>query len=196
MASREGLTKEFLVERDLRIFAMRKAGVSPGDIARRFQMTTRAVNSALGRQLSRMNSEAVSSYPEVLRLELERLDALQQAIWPMTQHRKITLDDGTEVNVEPDLKAIQSVLAIMNQRSKLLGMEQTNLNMTVEGIGVSNEARAILAGTAAGASPKETFDPEAEVIIDVERRSPGQFGSSNGEGGGDDLDRSFEEHGE
>jgi hypothetical protein len=234
MASREGLTKEFLVERDLRIFAMRKAGVSPGDIARRFQMTTRAVNSALGRQLSRMNSEAVSSYPEVLRLELERLDALQQAIWPMTQHRKITLDDGTEVNVEPDLKAIQSVLAIMNQRSKLLGMEQTNLNMTVEGIGIGNEPRAVLAGTAAGAAPKDTFDPEAEarkllelmgrsgvlpqatvnemlgvqlalpasatveaeVVTDVERRSPGQFGSSNGEGSGDDLDRSFEEHGE
>lgn len=173
MASRQGLTKEFLAERDLRIFAMRKAGVSPGDIAKRFQMTTRAVNAALSRQLTRMNAEAVSSYPEVLRLELERLDALQQAIWPLTQHRKITLDDGTEVNVEPDIKAIQSVLSIMDRRSKLLGMDQANLNMTIEQVGVADGPRAVLAGSTNGASIKDTFDPEAEArqLLEIMGRS-------------------------
>jgi hypothetical protein len=234
MASRQGLTKEFLAERDLRIFAMRKAGVSPQDIARRFSMNTKAVNAALARQLGRMNAEAVSSYPEVLRLELERLDALQQAIWPMTQHRKVTLDDGTEVNVEPDLKAIQSVLSIMSQRSKLLGMDQNNLNMTVEQIGAGAEPRAVLAGAVNGAEARNAFDPEtearkllelmgrsgvlpqaavdemlgiqaalppsatveAEVIEDVEQRSPGQLGSGDGEGRRDDLNRTVEEHGE
>ena len=234
MASRQGLTKEFLAERDLRIFAMRKAGVSPGDIAKRFQMTTRAVNAALSRQLGRMNAEAVSSYPEVLRLELERLDALQQAIWPLTQHRKVTLDDGTEVNVEPDLKAIQSVLGIMDRRSKLLGMDQANLTMTIEQSGIADGPRAVLAGSTAGASIKDTFDPEAEarqllelmgrsgvlpaatvndilgirgelptsatveveVVEDAYRGSPGQLGSSDRQGRGDNIDGQIEEYGE
>ena len=160
MSTGKGLSREFLAERDLRIFKMRQAGVSPQEIARRFQMTTNAVNTAIRRQLERMNREALMAYPEVLRLELERLDALQTAIWPLTQHRKVTMDDGTEVSVEPDLKAIQQVLSIMDRRSRLLGMEQTNVNLQVEQVG--SEHRAVLAG-AITSSVKEEFSPEAEA---------------------------------
>lgn len=102
---------------------MRKGGVSAAEIAKRFGISTGAVNAAINRQLQRLNREALMAYPEVLRMELERLDALQQAIWPLTQHRKVEAPDGTEMVVEPDLKAIQQVLSIMDRRSKLLGME-------------------------------------------------------------------------
>ena len=160
--SSKGLTKEFLAERDLRIFKMRQAGVSPQEIGRRFNITTQSVNAAIKRQLEKMNKEALMSYPEVLRMELERLDALQQAIWPLTQHRKTTLDDGTEITVEPDLKAIQQVLGIMDRRAKLLGMEQQTVNLTVETI--DSLPRAILAGTING-GPAEIskFNPETEA---------------------------------
>ena len=160
MSTGKGLSREFLAERDLRIFKMRQAGVSPQEIARRFQMTTNAVNTAIRRQLERMNREALMAYPEVLRLELERLDALQTAIWPLTQHRKVTMDDGTEVSVEPDLKAIQQVLSIMDRRSRLLGMEQTNVNVQVEQVG--SDHRAVLAG-ALSTSVRDEFSPEAEA---------------------------------
>ena len=72
------------------------------------------------------------AYPDVLRMELERLDNLQAAIWPLTQHRKVKMDDGTEIQVEPDLKAIQQVLLIMDRRAKLLGMDQKNVNIQME----------------------------------------------------------------
>lgn len=162
MAAKHTLTKEFLAERDLRIFTMRKAGVPVQDISRRFQMTTAAVNTAIRRQLERLNREAVASYPEVLRMELERLDALQQSIWPLTQHRKVTMDDGTEVSVEPDLKAIQQVLLIMDRRSKLLGLEQNNVTMTVEH-GAVGEPRAVLAGALSGPADRNAFEPEMEA---------------------------------
>jgi hypothetical protein len=160
MAGQQGLTKEFLAERDLRIFKMRQAGVPANEIARRFGVSTNAVNASIKRQLEKLNREALMAYPEVLRMELERLDALQQAIWPMTQHRKVTLDDGTEVTVEPDLKAIQQVLSVMDRRSKLLGMEQTNISLSVE----SNEQpqRAVLSG-ADTAAAVDHFDPETEA---------------------------------
>lgn len=164
MASQSGLTKEFLAERDLRIFKMRQAGVAVSEIGRRFNMSTKTVTAAINRQLQKLNQEALMSYPEVLRLELERLDTLQQAIWPLTQHRKIRLDDGSEVSVEPDIKAIQQVLAIMDRRSRLLGMEQQTVNLQIEQVGQADTARAVLAGTGAqGPAAVDQFNPENEA---------------------------------
>lgn len=159
--SNQGLTREFLAERDTRIFGMRKAGVSVSEIATRFGISTSAVNNAVNRQLARLNREALMAYPEVLRLELERLDALQQAIWPLTQHRKITAPDGSEMVVEPDLRAIQQVLSIMDRRSRLLGMETANVSITMD-TGEQPPARAILAG-AEQAAAADAFDPETEA---------------------------------
>jgi hypothetical protein len=161
--SNQGLTREFLADRDLRIFKMRQAGVPNNEIARRFGMTTAAVGTAVRRQLQRMNSEALMAYPEVLRMELERLDALQQSIWPLTQHRKVRMDDGTEVTVEPDMKAVQTALSIMDRRSKLLGMEQTNINVQMDVNAVDEPIRATLAGSNNKAIAANAFNPEEEV---------------------------------
>lgn len=161
-----GISREFLAERDLRIFKMRQQGISVNEIARRFGISVSACNTAIQRQLQKMNKEALMAYPEVLRMELERLDALQQSIWPMTQNRKITLDDGTEAVAEPDLKAIQQVLAIMDRRSKLLGMEQTNIALTVD----TSEpvARAALAGADAPASVNAfSAEEEARKLLSI-----------------------------
>ena len=158
----KAVSREFLAERDLRIFKMRQAGVSTTEIARRFGITSSVVNRAVQRQLSKLNSEALRAYPEVLRMELERLDNLQQAIWPMTQHRKVTMDDGTEVAVEPDLKAIQQVLSIMDRRSKLLGMEQNTVNVNMD-VRDMNPIKATLAGEASTARALSDFDAEGEA---------------------------------
>jgi hypothetical protein len=95
-------------------------------------------------------------------MELERLDALQAAIWPMTQHRRVTLDDGTEVSVEPDMKAIQQVLSVMDRRSKLLGMEvqQKQVDVRVGLDGATDSIRLAMAGdqalpSATAHSPEE-----------------------------------------
>lgn len=156
----QGLTREFLAERDLRIFKMRQSGVAANEIGRRLGMTSNAVNAAIRRQLEKLNREALLAYPEVLRMELERLDALQQAIWPMTQHRKVTLDDGTDMVVEPDLRAVQQVLSVMDRRSRLLGMEATNINVQVE---TTAPQRAILAGADESPAAIDAFDPETEA---------------------------------
>lgn len=155
------LTREFLVERDLRIFKMRQAGVASNEIARRFGMTTSAVGVAIRRQLEKLNKEALMAYPEVLRMELERLDALQQSVWPLTQYRKVKTDDGTEIQVEPDLKAVQTMLSIIDRRARLLGMEQNNINVQMD---VSNTTpiRATLAG-AVQSDIASQFSPEAEA---------------------------------
>lgn len=159
-----GLTREFLAERDARIFQMRRSGVPVADIARKLGIKMPAVHAAVQRQLQKLNREALLAYPEVLRMELERLDALQQAVWPLTQHRRVTADDGTEVTVEPDLKAVAEVRALIAQRAKLLGMEQTNLNVLVD---APAPQRAVLA-EAAGAAHVDAFDPKTEAVAMLE----------------------------
>lgn len=157
-------TREFLSERDLRIFKLRQAGTSTAEIARRFGVTTNVVSKAIQRQLQKMNSETLLAYPEVLRMELERLDNLQQAIWPMTQHRRQVLDDGSEIQIEPDLKAIQQVLGIMDRRSKLLGMDQANLNVQMDVRGATTEKlTATLSGAAIAELSADRFEPEGEA---------------------------------
>ena len=70
----KNLTKEFIAERDLKMFRMRQAGSSHAEIAKRYEMSVSAVSKGVGRVLERLNRDASIAYPEVLRLELERLD--------------------------------------------------------------------------------------------------------------------------
>lgn len=159
------MTKEFLAERDFRIFKQRQAGVSTTDIARRFGVSPAVVTKAIQRQLEKLNKEAFLAYPEVLRMELERLDSLQSAIWPLTQHRKVSLDDGSEIQVEPDLKAIQTTLQIMEKRAKLLGLEQNNVNVQMD-ITSAQEIKATLSGNIEITA--DAFDPEVEARLLLE----------------------------
>lgn len=153
MVDSNKLSREFLAERDARIFGLKKSGLSNQEIARRFDMTAASVAAATRRQLGRLNSEAFLSYPEVLRLELERLDELQKSLWPLTQFRREVLDDGSEVMLEPDQNAVRTVLGIMDRRAKLLGMnvERAVVELQMDGGGGDTiDVRSSLAGAAGG----------------------------------------------
>lgn len=67
------------------------------------------------------------------------------------------------MSVEPDMKAIQQVLSIMDRRAKLLGMEQNNVNIQLD---ISNQqlpVRATLSGAENKALALSTFSPENEA---------------------------------
>ena len=162
MKNETPMTKEFLAERDSRIFKMRQAGVAVSEIAKRFSVSSKVVSLAVNLQLEKLNREDGLVYLDVLRMELERLDAIQSALWPLTQHRKVTLDDGSEVQLEPDLKAVQQVLNVFDRRAKLLGMDQTKVSIQTDTTG-SSPIRATLAGQEGMPRELLQFDPESEA---------------------------------
>ena len=97
-------------------------------------------------------------------MELERLDALQASIWPMTQNRKQTNPDGSEVAIEPDLKAVQQVLSVMDRRAKLLGMDQTNVNVSLgETPSTSTQVKVSLVGSKKNDTEVDVYSPEEEA---------------------------------
>ena len=161
----DNLPKEFLAERDARIFSLKKSGLSNSDIAKRFDMTASAVASATRRQLNRLNSEAFLAYPEVLRLELERLDEMQKSLWPLTQFRREEMEDGSTITVEPDQRAVQTVLGIMDRRARLLGMNVERVDVALNTLGEATvvDARSTLAGADAAALPAGS-DPKEESM--------------------------------
>lgn len=163
------LSKEFLAERDARIFGLKKSGLSNQDIAKRFNMTAAAVAAATRRQLGRLNSEAFLSYPEVLRLELERLDELQKSLWPLTQFRREVLDDGSEVMVEPDQRAVSTVLGIMDRRAKLLGMNVERTEVAISGLGGDSDVVDVQSSlVGAGGSGDAVDDARGESLALLE----------------------------
>lgn len=95
------------LDRQLTALRLRRAGVPYADIAKELGYAGRdgahrAVKAALRKTLQ-------EPADELRALELERLDALQMALWPRAQ--------------KGDKVAIDQVLKIMERRAKLLGLD-------------------------------------------------------------------------
>jgi hypothetical protein len=74
------------------------------------------------------------------------------------------MDDGTEVAVEPDMKAVQQVLSIIDRRAKLMGMEASaNINVNMDIRNTETTINATLAGAAQSPAAVNAFDPETEA---------------------------------
>ena len=169
MVESNKLSREFLAERDLRIFNLKKSGLSNVEIGKRFNMSAAAVAAASRRVLGRLNSEAFLSYPEVLRLELERLDEMQKSLWPLTQFRRETLDDGTEIMVEPDQNAVRTVLGIMDRRAKLLGMNVERTEVAISGLESQEvvEVQSSLVGQVREVADSDAAKDESLALLEL-----------------------------
>ena len=108
-------TKEDLA---YRAYQMRMAGDTWAEIAQRLGyrtgVTARDAVETLIDKASRVISEQQKE--NVLNLELDRLDALQAAVWGMA--------------LGGDLKAVDSVLKIMSHRARLLKLEESEKSTT------------------------------------------------------------------
>lgn len=163
----KNLTREFIAERDLKMFRMRQAGASHSDIGKRYEISVSVVSKGISRVLERLNRDTALAYPEVLRMELERLDNLQSSVWPLTQFRRETIGDE-EIVVEPDMKAIQTVLGIMDRRSRLLGMEVQKVDLNVGG---TADIRHSLAGEALQKTGIVDYRAESMQLLELMQKA-------------------------
>lgn len=86
---------------------LRSAGLTYRQIAERMGCDPSTAHRRCNRALAAQPAEAVSEYRA---LELERLDALQAALWPAA--------------IGGDVRAVRGVLEVMTRRSKLLGLDK------------------------------------------------------------------------
>ena len=110
------------LERELQALELRKAGATYREIGNALGISDVGAAKALRRAIRKLNERTVEQAAVVRRLELERLDRMQLALW----------NRATDIK-NPDLKAVDRVLKIMDHRAKLLGLYapvEANVNVT------------------------------------------------------------------
>lgn len=147
---------EFIAERDLKIAKMRQTGIPLEEVAKRFGISPKAAHQAYLRQLRKANQDFSLAAPHLIREMLDQMDMLMQAQWPLTQHRGVKLPDGTTQMVEPDPKATQTVLQILRDKAKLLGLDRSVITLQAD-----ESMKAALAGAE---RPQELSTHTPEVV--------------------------------
>lgn len=93
-------------DRDIKVLELRRSGLTFEEIAKEVGLSRNGVVMGYKRAMKRALIRAGSE--ELRDIELDRLDRLQRAVW--------------ERAMNADLPAVQTVLRIMEQRAKLLGL--------------------------------------------------------------------------
>lgn len=115
-----------------RALRMKRSGMSLFDIAENLQMTEMASNATIRRGLEMAQATiGFAERRELLAIEVDRLDALQFAVWDQAM-------DG-------DTRAVETVLKIIAQRSRLLGLEQADTGTTSTTVVVAGNHDAYVA---------------------------------------------------
>lgn len=126
--------KQEVIEREQEILKLRRGGLTFDLIGQRVGLTTAGAHDAYQRALTRILAEDVEA---IRRLETERLDLAQSAIWGKV--------------LQGDNPSIANLLRIMERRAKLLGLDQpTRIQaevITYDGNTVRSELERILAST-------------------------------------------------
>lgn len=117
-------TSDLLATAERRAFVlrMRKAGATYAEIAeaalRQYgpeQLPNgwdeRYAYKDVKRELDKLRNEIGDSAETVLTLELQRLDDLLKGLWPLAARK------------DPDLKAVDRILRLMERRARLLGLD-------------------------------------------------------------------------
>jgi hypothetical protein len=94
-------------DRHLRALELRRDGKTFPEIA--YELGYSAVSSAYEAVMTALKDTLREPAEEVRKLELDRLDAMLNAIWPQA--------------LSGDLKAIDSVLRLMDRRARYLGLD-------------------------------------------------------------------------
>ena len=89
--------------------SLRVEGKTFAEIGTNMGYSEQRAHSVVTRELMRLSAARTEQSEAVLRLEIERLDALWRAVWPTAK--------------EGDLPSIETALRLMARRAKLLGLD-------------------------------------------------------------------------
>lgn len=126
--------RELTRQKAKKAYQLRQAGASWWDIAEELKVSEPQVRKSVA-ELINDAADTVDYYErrQVLSLELNRLDALQQAVWADAMDGKVT--------------AVQAALSIMDRRAKWLGFAEPpeQQSATATTIVVPNDSKSYLA---------------------------------------------------
>lgn len=166
------LPEVVVVERDARMWEMKKSGLSYRQIAKALQVSESTAYRGCKRVSDRIVKQLAIDHGQELILDLQRIEGMIASFLPMTRVKKIQTPDGDEVEIPPSTDAANTVLKLMAQKAKLLNLEGnagTEINITQNNIG----SMPIL-NTAVdehSLDVEKTPEQEAKHLLDVMREA-------------------------
>ncbi|MFJ6608219.1 hypothetical protein [Streptomyces lydicus] len=115
-----------VADRRRQLVALRRQGVRYDDnrIMSLGYSSTNAARRDLIRALEQARDEQAAEVSVYRQEENERLDALLEAAWPRaTQPSPVLNKDGDVIGEELDMRAVDTVLRLMDRRAKLNGLD-------------------------------------------------------------------------
>lgn len=116
-----------------RVWQMTIAGATVRDIAERLNIGRSSVSNYRRAELELVQEETFQLATEWRDVQLERLDALMLTHWSSATRQHKVIDQNGEVVFLPSkdgVKSAELVLKIMQQRSRLLGLEKETIEHT------------------------------------------------------------------
>jgi len=137
-------------QREEQSLALRLTGATYRQIGSELGITEQGAHAAVMRALKRLNERIAEGAEEVRQLELGRLDALLEAVWPRATMGKVD--------------AVDRALKIMARRAALLGLDNIKQHLEVS-VHDAEEARQGILGAihriaGAGATPEVDGEPD------------------------------------
>lgn len=150
-------------QRARQVMQLRMAGASERTIAAQLGLSPGGVHKIIVRELATVRAETGEAAEEARKLELERLDQLQAALWPDA----IGIDAQTGTRKAPSLQATDRVLRVMERRAALLGLDY---KPKVEGAGEAPpmEFTLVIDGNVQHAPNPPTIEHEPPATFTLE----------------------------
>lgn len=117
-------------ERRQRIMELRKAGLTYIDISRALGVSYEIVRKDVQRATAAIHEDLKETAREFVALALNRTEQMLRTVYPKAIGRPAVGTEGQpgyKPAVEPNLHAVDRVLAIVAQQSKILGLESSTL---------------------------------------------------------------------
>jgi hypothetical protein len=153
---------------------LRKAGASYREIASETQVSLRTAWRDVKTELERLAHDTQQTTLMFREMELQRLDRLQLSLWS----KAVGYTDKQGVVHEPDKRAVELVLRIMERRARLLGLDapQQVEMAAVVGISDASEIQQRVAAKLAA------FVASVPDVIDIKAVPPQEGSGGNGHG--------------
>lgn len=123
------LPQRTIEERDAQIWRYRQQGMSFRQIAAQMSIAPSTAYEGYNRELRRVARTTEANPQAVAVSMLSKFDTLESILWPQARPHKIKLppdENGEiqEIEVPPNMDAIDRLMKIQTQRAKLLGLEK------------------------------------------------------------------------
>ncbi len=118
------LPQKIVAQRDAQIYEAKKMGMNYRQIADAFQISTSTAHTSYMRSLSRIRTMGQAEAADSVWTYVDQLDQLIFSLTPLTRPHKIKTDAGVEIEVPPDMDAINTLMKVYTARAKVMGYEK------------------------------------------------------------------------